>query len=120
MGCAVDPASGAGALFLDAFEVPSRISVASAAWDGWALKPVRVRVVRYWGASMAGSRAKPWVEDDQPWALIEPLLPVPLRRFRYPGRRRLDDRLVLQGILFVLHTGIGWEHLSPELGYGSG
>jgi hypothetical protein len=36
------------------------------------------------------------------------LLPVRQRRFRYPGRRKpLDDRQVLQGILFVLHTGIG-------------
>ena len=36
------------------------------------------------------------------------------RRFRYPGRKPLDDRLVLQGILFVLHTGIGREHLPQE------
>ena len=42
------------------------------------------------------------------------------RRFRYPGRKPLDDRLVLQGILFVLHTGVGWEHLPPELGFGCG
>lgn len=69
---------------------------------------------------MAGSRKKPWVVDDELWALLGPIVPVPLRRFRYPGRPRLDDRLVLQGILFVLHTGIGWEHLPPELGYGSG
>lgn len=32
----------------------------------------------------------------------------------------MDDRLALQGILFVLHTGIAWEHLPQELGYGSG
>jgi transposase len=32
----------------------------------------------------------------------------------------LDDRRVLQGILFVLHTGIGWEYLPQELGFGSG
>jgi transposase len=32
----------------------------------------------------------------------------------------VDDRLVLQGILFVLHTGIGWEHLPQELGFGCG
>jgi transposase len=32
----------------------------------------------------------------------------------------LDDRRVLQGILFVLHTGIGWEHLPQELGFGCG
>jgi Putative transposase of IS4/5 family (DUF4096) len=56
---------------------------------------------------MASSRPKPWIVDDELWGLIEPLLPQTPRRFRYPGRKRLDDRLVLQGILFVLHTGIG-------------
>ena len=69
---------------------------------------------------MAGTRAKPWVVDDGLWAIVEPLLPKTPRRFRYPGRPRLEDRLVLQGILFVLHTGIGWEHLPQELGFGSG
>ena len=69
---------------------------------------------------MAPSRTKPWIVDDELWALIAPLLPARPRRFRYPGRRPLDDRLVLQGILFVLHTGIGWEHLPQELGFGSG
>jgi transposase len=69
---------------------------------------------------MASSRTKPWIVDDELWGLIAPLLPQSPRRFRYPGRKRLDDRLVLQGILFVLHTGIGWEHLPQELGFGSG
>lgn len=32
----------------------------------------------------------------------------------------MNDRLVLQGILFVLITGIGWEDLPQELGFGSG
>jgi transposase len=65
-------------------------------------------------------RAKPWDVSDQAWLRIEPLLPKRPRRFRYPGRKPLDDRLVLQGILFVLHTGIGWEHLPQELGFGCG
>ena len=52
--------------------------------------------------------------------LVEPLLPVKERRFRYPGRKRLPDRQALQGILFVLHTGISWPHLPLELGFGSG
>jgi transposase len=65
-------------------------------------------------------RARPWEVPDGLWERIEPLLPVRQRRFRYPGRKPLDDRLVLQGILFVLHTGIGWEHLPQELGFGSG
>jgi transposase len=75
---------------------------------------------RYWEALMAGLRAKPWQVDDELWALLEPLLPRRSRRFRYPGRRPVEDRQVLQGILFVLHTGIGWEHLPQELGFGSG
>jgi len=65
-------------------------------------------------------RAKPWEVPDGLWERIEPLLPKKQRRFRYPGRRPLDDRRVLQGILFVLHTGIGWEHLPQELGFGCG
>jgi transposase len=31
---------------------------------------------------------------DELWELLQPLLPAALRRFRYPGRRRLDDRRV--------------------------
>ena len=62
----------------------------------------------------------PWVVSDELWEVFEPLLPRRERRFRYPGRKRLDDRLALQGILFVLHTGIAWTHLPVELGFGSG
>jgi hypothetical protein len=65
------------------------------------------------------ARLKPWEVSNELWAVIEPLLPKHERRFRHPGRKRLDDRLALQGILFVLHTGIAWEHLPQELGYGS-
>ena len=65
-------------------------------------------------------RAKPWEVSDGLWQRVEPLLPRKPRRFRYAGRKPLDDRLVLQGILFVLHTGIGWEHLPHELGFGCG
>ena len=62
----------------------------------------------------------PWIVSDELWELIEPLLPRVERRFRYPGRKRLPDRQALQGILFVLHTGISWPHLPLELGFGSG
>jgi len=65
-------------------------------------------------------RAKPWEVSDGLWERLEPLLPKKPRRFRYPGRRPLDDRRVLSGILFVLCTGVGWERLPKELGCGSG
>jgi transposase len=32
----------------------------------------------------------------------------------------LPDREVLSGILYVLHTGIQWEYLPQDLGFGSG
>jgi transposase len=31
------------------------------------------------------------------------------RRTRHPGCKRYTDRLVFQGILFMLHTGIAWN-----------
>jgi transposase len=66
------------------------------------------------------ARPKPWDVDDELWAVIEPLLPKVERRARHPGRKRHPDRLVFRGILFVLHTGIAWEHLPQKLGFGSG
>ncbi len=63
--------------------------------------------------------ARPLI-DDRLWSLIEPLLPVKKRRFRYPGRKPLDSRAVLTGIIFVLKTGIPWEDLPQEMGCGSG
>jgi transposase len=64
--------------------------------------------------------AKPLLPDDL-WAQVEPLLPPPKpRRFRFPGRRPVDNRKALTGILFVLKTGIPWEDLPKEMGCGSG
>ena len=62
----------------------------------------------------------PWIVSDELWSRIEPLLPKVERRFRYPGRKRLPDRQALQGVLFVLYTGIAWRHLPAELGFGGG
>lgn len=57
---------------------------------------------------------------DELWEVVEPLIPKIERRYRYPGRKRIPDRLTLTGILFVLKTGIPWEELPPEMGCGSG
>jgi transposase len=51
------------------------------------------------------------LRDDQ-WALIEPLLPAPMRR----GRPRADDRSTLDGILWVLRSGARWKDLPPKYG----
>jgi transposase len=59
--------------------------------------------------------------DDELWGVIEPLLPPPKpRRFKFPGRKPLDRRKALTGILFVLKTGIPWEYLPQEMGCGCG
>jgi transposase len=59
--------------------------------------------------------------DDDLWELIEPILPKPKpRRRRYPGRKPISHRQALNGILFVLKTGIPWEYLPLEMGCGSG
>src|SRR4051812_43868174 len=64
--------------------------------------------------------ARPLVSDAL-WERIQPLLPSPKpRRFRYPGRKPIDDRKALTGILFVLKTGINWEDLPQERGCGCG
>src|SRR5918999_4525674 len=63
--------------------------------------------------------ARPLVSDEL-WELVEPLIPKVPRRHRFPGRKRIDDRKVLTGILFVLQTGIPWEYLPQEMGCGSG
>jgi transposase len=64
--------------------------------------------------------AKP-ILDDRLWEIIEPLLPPPKRRRkRYPGRKPIGHRQALSAILFVLKTGLAWELLPQELGWGSG
>ena len=66
------------------------------------------------------AQRRPWEVEDSLWELIEPLLPVAPCRADHPGRKRLDNRKVLSGILFVLYTGIPWEFLPQELGSGRG
>lgn len=50
--------------------------------------------------------------SDAEWALLEPLLPRSVM-----GRPRLDDRRVLNGILWKFRTGVAWRDV-PER-YGS-
>lgn len=65
--------------------------------------------------------AKPLLPDAL-WDRIGPLPPPPPKPKRpdRPGRKRIDDRLCLTGVLFVLKTGINWEDLPREMGCGSG
>jgi len=56
---------------------------------------------------------------DALWSLIKPFLPSTPNR-RQGGRPRVSERAGLTGIVFVLRSGIPWEMLPQELGYGSG
>lgn len=49
--------------------------------------------------------------DDEAWARIQPHLPTGRR-----GARRVDDRRVLSGIIFMLQSGARWRDCPPEYG----
>jgi transposase len=62
-----------------------------------------------------------WMEVPETlWREVEPLIPVPERRFRYPGRKRFSERACLEGILTVLRWGIPWAQLPNTSGRPSG
>lgn len=52
---------------------------------------------------------------DVLWAAIEPLLPPEPAKPK-GGRPRVNDRVALSGIVFVLRSGIPWEILPTEIG----
>lgn len=51
-----------------------------------------------------------WLNDRQ-WAKLEPLLPPYVR-----GKRRVDDRRVISGIVQVLRSGCRWSDAPSEYG----
>ena len=59
--------------------------------------------------------ASMWQVRDELWEVVAPLVPehVPDPR---GGRPRVDDRVCFGAIVFVLFTGIAWQHLPRELG----
>ena len=50
---------------------------------------------------------------DERWAKIEPLLPK-FKRSRKGGRKPVDNRRILEGILWVLRSGARWQDLPDE------
>jgi transposase len=53
------------------------------------------------------------------WKTVQPLLPEP-KASPKGGRPPIPDRACLEGIIFVLKSGMPWQMLPTELGYGSG
>ena len=48
---------------------------------------------------------------DEQWAVVEPLIPKPPQRADGKGRPRIDDRQILNGILWIMRTGAQWKDL---------
>jgi transposase len=59
--------------------------------------------------------ASMWQVRDELWEVVAPLVPVHEPDPR-GGRPRVDDRVCFGAIMFVLFTGIAWQHLPRELG----
>ena len=55
------------------------------------------------------------------WQQLQPLIPAfaPSNKGG-PCKRTVSDAAALNGILFVLQTGIPWEDLPQSMGFGSG
>ncbi len=49
--------------------------------------------------------------SDEEWAVIQPLLPHKGR-----GPKRKDDRTILNGIFYILRTGVPWRDLPERYG----
>ncbi len=60
--------------------------------------------------------------SERLWQRIEPLLPKQKKRrdVQYAGRKPADARKVLQGIIFVLKTGVPWKNLPATSDFPSG
>ena len=51
-----------------------------------------------------------WLSNGA-WAAIEPHLPK-----NQPGARRVDDRRVISGIIFVIRNGLRWRDVPKDYG----
>jgi transposase len=48
---------------------------------------------------------------NEQWAVLEPLIPTPPKRDDGRGRPRIDDREILNGILWIMRTGAPWKDM---------
>jgi transposase len=64
----------------------------------------------------------PAILTDELWKRLEPLIPKPRknRHVQYAGRKPSDPRRILNGILFVLRTGVPWRWLPATSDFPSG
>lgn len=53
---------------------------------------------------------------DEQWAIVEPLIPKPKKRKRGRGRPPKEQRLMLDGVFWILSTGAPWRDLPERFG----
>ena len=70
--------------------------------------------------SPGGPRRPFYRVDEELWLRLEPLLADPPRRTDHPGRKRRAPRECLEGVLYLLYTGMRYVDLPRELGFPSG
>jgi transposase len=56
-----------------------------------------------------------WRVDDALWALLAPILVVDKPR-KKPGRPRVDDRALFDGLIWLARTGAQWARLPRQFG----
>ncbi len=56
-----------------------------------------------------------WRVPDELWALIEPIL-AQYDPPKATGRKRIDQRRALDGIIYHLRSGVQWNQLPKEFG----
>jgi transposase len=56
---------------------------------------------------------------DEQWSILEPLIPEPVRRADGRGRPWRANREVLNGILWILRTGVNGSLKVTHLGFVS-
>jgi transposase len=68
----------------------------------------------------SGPRPPRWKISDAIWEQLEPQLAHPPRRARNAGRKRNPPRACIEGVLYLLYTGMRYVDLPRELGFPSG
>jgi len=56
-----------------------------------------------------------WRVSDELWAKVEPIL-IRQDPPRHMGRKRIDQRRALNGIIYRLRSGVQWNELPKEFG----
>lgn len=59
------------------------------------------------------------IVSDALWRLVSPVIRPRWTGRNTPGRKEVDDRSALSAILFALRSGIGFDQIPKELGFGA-